>query len=234
MPIAEASSSGMTGSSTQVQTCPVPSGLATGDLLIACVYAFSSGAGDAGAIALSDNGVGSVWSSNRVNSGFVTRNRVVMGDTIVGATPPSTITVTMNTAAWNDIAMALIRCTGSAASGFFDAGIGNSQTSATPVTGTLTTTNANDIIICALTHDGATTTLVAPSGFSQAVSGAGNSTNTDATTEPYASGWEVVAATQNQTYQWTLGASRNAVMAVGAWKALAVAGVSIGWIGKAG
>lgn len=216
----------MSGTATQTQTCPAPSGLATGDLLVACVFAFSSGAGDAGAIVLTDNGVGSAWSSNRVNSGFVTRNRVIQGDTIIGATPPTTITVTMNTAGWNDIAMALIRCTGAASSSPFDAGIGNSQVSAAPATGTLVTTNANDIIICALTHDGATTGLTAPSGFSQSADSVGNSTSSSAASEPYATGWQVVSATQNQTYAWALGASRNAVMAVGGWQAAAVAAVS--------
>lgn len=226
MAIATAASWGKTGAASTSQTVTI-SGAATGDLLIAIGYSFSNTTESYNSPAFTDNGTGSVW-TNRADSGYVQRNRVIMGEAVVGAIAPTTVTVSLTGGGGQDIAIVVLRVTGALAVSPYDASVANSQTSATPSTAALTTTNANDLIVIGLSHDGATTSLTKPTGFTQSADAAGNSTNSSAASEPYASAWQVVSATQAAaTYQWALGASRNAVMVSGAWQAIGGGGAVV-------
>lgn len=203
-------------------------GVATGDLLIAFGFGFSTTSITFNTPGFTDNGVGSSW-ANHPDSGYVNRTRVIGADTIVGATPPTTVTATHNGGGGSTSAIAVLRVTGAASSAAHDASVGNAAVSATPSTAALTTLNANDLIAIALSHDNATTTLVKPTGFTQSASAVGSSTNTDATNIPYAVAWQVVSLIQSgATYQWTCGASVDAEMVAGGWKAASAAAAGAG------
>jgi hypothetical protein len=191
------------------------SGVQTGELLVCISLCFGSSSFTVNNP--TDNGAGSSWAT-RVDTGYVTRSRVTVADTIVGATPPTSVTASAS-GSCSAIATCVFRVTGAAGSGsVYDNSVGDGQVSATPATGALTTVNANDLLIVGLTHDGATTSLTQPTGFSA------GPINTSASVEPYCSGYEGVSAIQTAaTYQFTLGASRNAVMVAAAYKAASAA-----------
>jgi len=224
MAIAVANSWGNTAAAATVSV--TVSGVQVGELLIAIAFGFGNSTLTWNTPAFTDNGTGSVW-TNRADSGYITRSRVQVGETVVGSAAPTTVTATGD-AGTGGCAMSVLRVTGAASSATHDASVGGGQVSAAPAAPALTTTNANDLIVVGLTHDGALTTLTAPTGFSQSADAVGNSTSSVVTIVPYATGWKVVSAAQSaQTYAWALGASRNAVMIAGGWKAAAAGGAGL-------
>jgi hypothetical protein len=189
------------------------SGVQTGELLVCISLCFGTSSFTVNTP--TDNGTGSAWNV-RADTGYVTRSRVTIAETIVGATPPTSVTASAS-ASCSAIAVMVFRVTGAGGSGaVYDNAVGNSQVSSTPSTGALTTTNANDLLIVGLTHDNSTTSLTQPTGFTL------GPVNTSATVEPYIGAFEVVSSIQTAaTYQFTLGASCDAVMVSAGYKAAA-------------
>jgi len=114
-------------------------------------------------------------------------------------------TVTMTVSAAADISIEIYELSGIDG---FDQCLETQQTSATPLTGSLTNTKANSRLFASVSHDGADTTITPASGWTQ------REENESTSGSDYSTADKVVSSAGSQSHQWALGASRDASMLI--------------------
>lgn len=181
------------------------SGISAGNGLVVCTTAFNSTS--VTFTSVTDNAAGgSNTYAKRHQSTFANRTSACTFDCITltkGA--PTSITCTV-AGAGSEISIVVFEVAGLIAN---DTGAAQQQVSATPNAGSITTTSAVEVAFACLTHDGTQTTLTPPSGWN-----AGPEDET-VTNDPISTGYQTFSAIQTaQTYNWALGASKNASNAV--------------------
>ena len=130
-------------------------------------------------------------------------------------------TVTQTTSTTGDLALAIYEYSGLATAGAFDQVAYNQATSATPTSGSITTTQADALLVGSITHDTTTTTITPNASWTQ------RQEIEDATHCVMSDIDRVVGAIQTGlTHQWTLGSSHDCSMAIASYKAAIVGGAA--------
>jgi hypothetical protein len=203
-------------SGATAQTVAITVSPAAGNYLVVFSMIFDGTLATAG---LPTDNVGSTYVRRGTDTVWSSTFRSIISIATLEAIPSGITTVTIHgNAGTNEPSGAIFELSG-APSGGFDTASTNEQTSSTPGAGAITTAQAEEVLLVALTHDGVTTTLTPPSGFT-----AGPEVES-ATNNPFSSGYQVVHAVQtgvNPT--WQNAASLDCSLAIIAIKQTAAAG----------
>lgn len=200
------------GGSGASLACTV-SGFAAGDLAV--VFGFTFGSSAPGAMLVSDSVGGGVntYNKRRENVWSATfRSIGAMWDSVIVSAPTSITLTQEGTPGGTPYGIVVVRVTGASSSPFDQSNL-RSQTADDPTNNSITTTQADEIIICGLCHDGADTTFDPPTSFTMAQEEESNAN------QGYAVAYRIVTATGTYSPQWVTGASRDYTMTVGSWKA---------------
>lgn len=157
------------------------------------------------AIGTPTDDVGNTYTPRTAVVWDATFRQIAGAATTVTATGPATVTG-RTSAGSADMRIAVSRITGANTTTPYDTGNTNKQTTTTPVSGAITTGQANTLVIAAGSHDGADTTLSEDSGGGWSLAIEVESNAIACINVPY----KVFSSIQTGlTHTWTLGASRD-------------------------
>ena len=188
------------------------SGFNAGDLCVTLAYGFDTASGDTFII---QDDVTNTYSkpAETTQDGTTFRSWAALFYSVV-TTPPTSVSVAATGFPSIEMNAVVLRITGNHSSPF-DQANKRTQTADDPTNNSITTTQADEIIVCGLTHDGPDTTFDPPTGFTMAQE------KETASGNPFAAAYQIVSSTGTYSPQWLTGASRDYAMVISSFKASA-------------